>query len=648
MNKFRELGFIGIWPFCIFLALVLFYFRFSLFTGSDSLITRHLGTDLYIYLMHAHEGFGAFSGWVPHGGGFPATSFDLPLNPSNLMLMGLLKITSSDYMLSLKLLMFTIYMVNLSSVYWLARILFKDSTKWLAILVSMGVCFSTYGVGQLEHPDLLIAISSVALLLSCLEMFMRDWSRIWGIALAGALLLLFITHLYPFYFACMYMPLRVVWGVRGDYGKLITFIPYVTLAGICILPLALMSLGTTPSSLMKEDLEKGLYVYAQHPGLFFVRDLPSYMISDARNMYLGLSLVILCILPLVKVSPLYHRISSSYTFYYSALALIMMYSVGHFSPINFAQLIHDHLPFSYFIRVPGRAMIIGYFCLVLGGGYALKSLNMKSWMIAGCCLIVFVDIGVGFEPPTMYNVLNPQNEKYTFLRGIEGDFRLLEFPMITTQMATTTLYTGHDTLSPTRWAYNYYEPLYAPANLYNSFLGYHTDYLGTRGDLIEPDSCKSFEDLGEEAAFYGVRYLIFNTGYFQYPTYAQALKDINGPNQWEVEQLEYNLKSSDSYFEVFPGVYEVKAFKGMVYAEGVDIPLESNWDRDKINIVFDSPTLGPAIVHISQCYDKNWKARDGEGNNLVIDPEKSMQKIELEKGVHSITLEYKGGLNRWL
>ena len=65
-----------------FIALTLIYFRCTLFMPVNYLITRHQGTDTYIYMMNAqnfvnwlkHDFIPIGSYWVPHGGGFPATA----------------------------------------------------------------------------------------------------------------------------------------------------------------------------------------------------------------------------------------------------------------------------------------------------------------------------------------------------------------------------------------------------------------------------------------------------------------------------------------------------------------------------------------------------------------------------------------------
>ncbi|GAG92973.1 unnamed protein product, partial [marine sediment metagenome] len=194
--------------------------------------------------------------------------------------------------------------------------------------------------------------------------------------------------------------------------------------------------------------------------------------------------------------------------------LFAVYAVGRFGPINLALFIHSLIPQIFYARVPYRALIIGYLtlaaCAAIGFSRILDQVKKHSYraLITGVAiLIIFCDLTIGFEPPTRPMPL-PNNEAYEFITEQPGDYRVMEFPSIRTQITMTSIYTEHDTISWLRWAYNFFEPLYALTDLFPGMVNQEVS--------------------ASQLAFYGVKYLIINTSPSYYKEMEPALAAVAG------------------------------------------------------------------------------------------------------------------------
>lgn len=618
----------------LFAVLTIVYFRNAIFSPADMLITRHLGTDLYIYFLHAQDhlnwlqqGFVAVGNyWVPHGGGFPATPFDQLLVPSNLLLIGLYA-TTHNFLVALKIYDPLIYFGVLVATYWYGTVLFKGKTI-LPILIAVAFAFSMYNVDQLEHLDLMSAAIFVPVTLGFFEKMLRD-TKPKDVVLTGIFAFLtYLTHLYAFTFLAGFMILRFVYELATAKDRLKKVIAIAKMLGIVVLaalPFLVMNIAQSPPQFVKDDLAVGLERFAQPPGLYFARSLPDYFTADARTVYIGLAVMLTALIPIIL-----KKTNRTYIFYLCVTMLTVLYAVGRYGPFNLAQLVHDYIPLTFFIRVPGRALIIGYLtlgvCAAIGLSQLLDLIKSHRKQFAVACaiiVIIFLDLTIGYEPPVVKMALAP-NGAYAWLSQQEGSFRVEEVPAITTQMATSDMYIGHDTLTPTRWAYNYFEPLYAPADMYYK-------YLDKTATAIE-------------ATFYDVKYVIVNTDPNYYTNYiAQALKDIDGPTLDEVLVTEAWMNSNDDFKVVYDKdgytVYENLLYKGFVIPVG-----DASVTYDIINpnnITIRTESHYSTAIIICQCYEKGWRATLEDGTALTISESSySTQRIDVPAGQHIITLHY--------
>ena len=614
------------WPIALFALLTLVYFRNILFLPADALMTRHQGTDLYIYFLHASDylkwlvhGFIPIGNyWVPHGGGFPATPLDQFITPSSLILLSSYAITH-NLLIALRITEPLIYFLALLTSYWYGMTLFRKKSP--AIILAIAYTFSMFGVTQMEHIDLLSSIALIPLALTFLEKTFNGNKAKYIILTSIAIFLVYVTHLYSTYFLLLYIALRVIYEVIKNPQRRKAVLKIAVIGGLFILmamPFFVTQLTSIPSQTVQNDDVAGLLSYAQPPGLYFVRAVPNYFTSDNSTMYLGISIVILALLPI-----LFQKTRKDYAFYLVATMLFIFYAIGRYGPINLAALAHNIAPIAFFVRVPGRALMVGYLLLATCAavGFATLIERFKKHEILYLCIavvVIFCDITIGYEPYAPATPL-PNNGAYEWLSVQQGDFRIEEIPSISTQIAMTDIYTGHDTLSWLRWAYNYYEPLYAPANMFQAYV----DETAT----------------AEQAAEYDIKYLIVNTDPEYYTTMKLPLEGVASQSGLyslsQVESMKTWIEKSGDYKLVYDkddyAIYENLQWKGFIYGDGIVEYNVVNPNTIKISINSDVPT----IVNVAQSFDKGWKTNVG-----ILSENESETQLTLPSGTYTVTLHY--------
>ena len=618
-----------------FVALTLIYFRCTLFMPVNYLITRHQGTDTYIYMMNAqnfvnwlkHDFIPIGSYWVPHGGGFPATALDQFTAPTSLVMMLLYTLTR-NLVVSVRIIMPLIYLCTLFASYWFATTTFKN--RYVCFIFAVIYSFSVYGVTQLEHIDLLSAPIFVALTLGFLERLFATGRSKYIILTAVFAFITYLAHLYAFYFLGVFIVLRVLFEIFRVQSNqhLATVKQALSVAGLTfgfLLPYLLTQLGALPSAAAKIDLNKGLQVYARSAEQFFMRQVPNYFAADSWIMYLGIITVLLAFIPII--TSLGKR-NGKFIFYLLATIFFMMWAIGHYSPINVAQIIHNYAPMAYFIRVPGRAMIIGYFtlavCACIGFEILLNHFKRPLLLTSATTVLICCDLMIGYSPTAM-PIAVQNNNAYQYIAQQQGDFRVLEIPSISDQLAMSDVYTKHDVLGTDIWAYGYFEPLLAPSDLYEQYVN------GT----IDP----------YDTAFYGVKYVIVNTNSDYYATMKQPLKDMSITGFTNISQaitLNTELLSMSEYKQVYSQdgytIYQDLAYKGMVFdmfpTQGEQLSYTySALSPNTLSI--DITTSEPTNLTISQCYDKDWSTSIG-----ILSEADSMQNLSIPAGTYHIVLTY--------
>ena len=586
----------------LFAVLVVVYFHASIFTNNSILITRHLGSDLYAYIFHAwthlnwlKSGFVPIGNyWVPSAGGYPASPMDQLIVPSNLLLIALLSITHNITTV-LRIFDPLVYFIALVATFWYGKVLFKKYVP--AIVLSVAYVFSMYGVGQLEHLDLLSAMIFVPLALGCFELLFSSGKAKYVILCGVCVTLTYLSHPYAVFFLLGAILLRFMWEMISSTSrrtKLVETAQAAIIALLTSLPFLILQLHQVPSQAIKTDLNNGLQVYAQPPGLFFFRLLPNFNTPEI-TMYLGVVVVALALIPIVL-----GKVRKLYVFALVTTVLCMLYAAGRFSPINLAQFIHNTIPTAFFVRVPGRAMIVG--CLTLAVCTAIGvELLKKKWWVWVCILLIFADFFVGFAPPT-YSLPFTNNDVYTYISQQPGNFRVEEIPSVYAQADMTSMYTGHDTLSWQLWDYGYSEPMVAFTNLYEGYLNGATT--------------------AQQAAEYGVRYIILNLNPTYYSTLSQDINSVASQSGLtSLSQVE-NLSLDSSY--------------KLVYSEDDQCVYENLlWVEPNYTMPNPDKIIATESGVISQCYDKAWKTSVG-----VLSEKDSELYLTLPTGVHTATLTY--------
>ncbi len=425
--------------------------------------------------------------------------------------------------------------------------------------------------------------------------------------------------MYPAYFLTIFIGLRLLfaWKRKALQSALKGGIIFLLIT----VPFLLPQIPGLPSQEVKDVLATQTAALALLPGLFFFKSSPMIFLSEASVAYIGLATVILALIPTIVISSItsWRR---SYIFYLLTALAFIIFAIGQYSPINFALLVQKYLPLSFFLRAPGRAMIIGSLalsvCATIGFTVLIDYIKpkYKTLITIAIVLVVFLDLTVGYEPPAMSPPLQ-QNEAYKFLRDQPGDFRIVEVPSIYPQMALSNMYTDHDVLSTYAWAFGYFDPLYVFANQYNNYL-----------NLTVAEA---------EATLYGIKYVLVNIDPDYYTTLAPAIKYYNSPTLDQVMPVKDYLNSSEDYRLVYDkedySIYENLFYRGTVF------PASSYTWKDPNTLIIETSNSKPEQIFISQSYTEGWIA-EVNGIQTPIHEVDSIQSINIPAGDNRIVLHY--------
>ena len=597
-----------VWIPTLFAVLVLIYFQNTLFT--NALISSHQGSDLYSYFLMAkdqlaHLQIGNF--WVPRGGGYPATALNQLVVPSNLLLMGLYSITH-NFLTVLRIFDPLVYFCTLCATYWYGLIVFKGKRS-LSVVIAVAYAFCIYGFSQLEHLDLLLAPIFIVLCLGFTERLYSTHKNKYVVLVAVFAFLTYLTHLYAFFFLLMFMFVRCVWELcvnKERRSVILDTLKIAVITTLAAIPFLSIQLAQTPSNTVKTVIASGLQAYSIQPGAFFLRTIVSG--SEASTAYLSLVILILALLPIVL-----HKSSRTYLFFLVTTVILLIYSAGYYAPVNLALFIHNYVPFAYFVRVPSRVLMVGCLTLAICAAFGIDALSgyvKKKWLWCGLfgtlVIAIFCDLTIGFSPKTAPLYLT-DNPAYNYISQQPGDFRVIEIPSVHGQLAMTDMYTNHDTLSNTEWAYGYDTALDAAANLEDELIA------GT----VSPT----------QVAFYGVKYVILNLTSSYYANMQEALSELGGPTLSQVEAVksrlgsEYTLVYQDNDWYVYQDLKYTELVTGNV--------VSYTYSPNKLTII------GSGIIQISQSYNKGWKATIG-----TLSENNSMTQIVLPSTTTTTTLTY--------
>lgn len=500
-----------------FIVLTFFYFRYVIFSPSDALVSNHIATDLYGHFAHVHErvewlGKGFFpigDYWVPRGGGYPASNNDWLFSPPEVVLMILYAFTGS-FTSALKLSYFAFYILTLATSYWYGITITKRRDAGAIFAVSY--TFSMYMVNQLEHVGLVGAAFLVPLTLVFWEKLFTQKNHINALLAGLSLFLIFLSDFYILIFTLMFIMFRLLFALvssvfslgierKKEHGgstiiiriskksslkeMFKSFALSVAIFLFLSVPFVIPYLSS-PHSRSTEELN----AFSRPPSLFFLRNttMEPYG-TEIQFMYVGISVLFLALIPLLSS---YGQHRKSWFFYFFVAIFFCFYSIGKYSPVNIAAIIHDYVPFASLIRVPGRAMVIAYLCFSMCA--CMGYIYLKDWFSRRqlknnpiiknkkliprlisliipilISLIIFSDLTLGFEPKTKPMVFE-DCAAYDFIRQQHDDSRIIEIPSVHDQQAMTYIYTGHDTINWVLWGYGFFDPLYTFCGLYHDFV----------------------------------------------------------------------------------------------------------------------------------------------------------------------------------
>jgi len=614
----------------LFVGLTAIYFRFVICAPEGALLTNHLATDLYGHFVHVwgrlnllREGFIPLGDyWVLRGGGFPAALNDQVIMQHELLLTAVYTLTHNLEQ-SLRVLIPFFYLATLATAYWYGKVLFKRTDA--SVVLAVAYAFCAYSVNQLEHLELIGVQPFILLALIYLEKTLQD-HRPLHIVLTGLFLLLVATsNMYPLYFLMLFIIARLSWHIVSSPQRLKTAKSAAKIGVVflvALVPLILPTLLNMPTQEAIDGRGAAIAGYAQPPILYFLRNAPyEPYTTETYVMYMGIVVLLLAAVPMV----LRRDRKGLYIFHVALASFFMLYAVGQYGPVNLASWIHDHAPLAFFIQVPGRAMVMGYLSLAVCAAYGFTLIadrlpKHRYLLVLVAVVAIFADLTIGFEHHTMPAYFQPTSA-YEFVGKQPGDFRVVEVPLIHGQQAMTTIYTEHDTVGPTLWAFGLFAPLEAFTTEYENY---------TNSDI---DAYRS--------AQYNVRYVIVNTDPEYYTTFERALEALNGPTLTEVQELDRTLEESQDYTLVhsssYTKVYENTAWQGLVTSEGADYLTWSQSSPNCINIDYSSAL--PTVIQVSQSYSEGWVA-SSNGATYTIANLQGIQAIAVPEGTRHVTLQY--------
>ena len=614
----------------LFVGLTMIYFRHAMFASLDMWMMRYQGSDLYIYYLGAYERLGMLKDgflplgdyWIPRGGGFPSTPQELLVAPTHLLLMAIYAITNS-FTLTLRILYPLTYLATLFTAYWYGTVILRGKisasvVRYASIVLAVTYGFCIFGTNTLEQPPFIGSMPLILLTLIFLEKTIRKSKPLYIILTAALLLAVYLNHLYMAYFLTVFIGFRLLFAWRREVLR--SAIIGGTLFLLLGAPHFIQQMSSLPSEGVRAILQTQTAALSILPALFFFKSDPMRFLSEASLAYLGLITLALALIPMVL-----HRTfewKRTYIFYLVVTLIFLLFAVGQYGPINLALLVQTYLPLSFFLRAPGRAMVMGSLALSVCAALGFVALldyikpRYKSLAVIVVVLAIFADLTIGHEPPVMATPI-PQNEAYEFLSEQPGDFRVIEMPSVYPQMALSNIYTDHDVLSTYVWAFGYFEPLHAFAAQYNNYL--------------------SLTATERETAFYGVKYVIVNTNADYYTRLSPAIKYYNSPQLDQVEPVVAYISSSKDSKLIYDkdgyAIYENLLYQGTVF------PCESYEWTDPNTLTIDTNNDSPQRLFISQSHADGWVAKVN-GVRTPITEVNSIQSIAVPAGRNHIVVHY--------
>lgn len=607
--------------FAVIIGLATIYWNTVLFLPG---IVQHSDSDLLGDVMLVKEkmlelrsGFLAVGDfWVNRGGGFPAVPEDWITHIPHLVALGFNGV-GFDPNVAVKLALFAFTILGGIGYYLYGFKLLQDESA--ALIVAVGVIFSSFFFGQLEHLSIYAGACLLSFFLLALECLIEDArivpyrSQDRFIYFAGFTgILVAFTEMRMAILVLPYILIRLYY--RGNKTGLINCLKSGMIAGTFSLILyfpQFLHLSTE----MPDEISRYSIVNAVR---LFVKPTPT---NEVLDVYVSAVLFLLALVPLFKKDMFEnreHRIQLLTGLIFLALAF------GSNSPINLMQMLRA-FPLAWAFRVPSRMILIFHVSIAVAGAIGLivfkDKIPFKPARLLTVGLVVgvlFFELAVPLMPtpvalptaPKAYDNLpftlkeldvvkwvDSENVSWTSgtfqLTGPEG--RIVEIPALWSWNLAAHYLTGLDVLTHQPPRYGTFPPSLMFAEQYHNFI-----------------ALKKWNqtDLAREAALYGVQYVMVH-----YPDpvekgYKESAKGL-------IQRLENESVFKKIYDDKETAVFENPQYAGEALAVDAlskrQVTAVNCAMKDRFYYVLEGEYPSPKnvssfVVVLSQGYDHGWMA----------------------------------------
>jgi hypothetical protein len=597
-------------------------------------------------LIHSgHIPFGTF--WLPnyYGGAaatFLAVSFIPNVGGTLLLIVSLI---TNNVIEAWKISVFILLLVTQFFSYKFAKFQFhKTSIAWI---FSLAYSFSTSLFSHINNGviDFVAAAAFMPLALLLFERLSDQPSRKNMAFATASLVFLFFCDLQVTVFSILYIIIRTIYnGLTNPNRQQTTTllkrqIESVVLFAFSIAPFLIgFSLIQNTSALAVPTIPAYYIVLASS---FFLRII-QYTMNEPGSYYIGLTLLLLALLPMF-LSRKQGKISSQ-NFIFYLISLIFFFLIATGTPLS-------TLVTSLYVRVPSRVQVLINFSLCMCAGYGLltlsdllhyklpkghlifRSRHLRTGIVALVAIIIVLDLTAGITPVTTTVPMFTGGDSY--IKNQQGTFRVLEYPNVWGYNDYESQLLGHEVIGIGVIALREYPPgSVIFGQLYNRF------------QSILQQSDVNADQLTALATVCGSKYVLIQT---------------NAENANKFTSF-FDNNASQFYAQVYKDqnsiVYENLCFKSMAFAvkDNVKIPDVYNMTMAELNnITLPGATIAcnesfnrlditvnanqSAYAVLSQSYYPYWTVNNGS-NTPAFTPFLAVSAFHVDNGTTDETIVF--------